>query len=57
MYTMETLSAVLVFSGTVIKYDVSKQMNVEANLFSLDVVGSCLMESIAQLANGTWWNL
>ena len=28
-------------------------MNVKANLFLLDVVGSCPMESIAQLANGT----
>ena len=51
MYAMETLSAVLVFSGTVIK-DVSKQMNVKANLFPLDIVDSCPLESIAQLENG-----
>ena len=52
MYTMETSPAVLVFIVTVIKYDISKQMNAKANLFPFDVVGSCPMESIEQLANG-----
>ena len=53
MYIMETSSAVFIFSGIVIKWEVSKQMNVNANQFPFKVVGSCPMESIAQLANST----
>ena len=42
-----------IFSCTVIKYEVDKEMNVKANQFPFDGVSSCPMESIAQLANGT----
>ena len=45
MYAIKTSSTVFVFnSDTVIKLEVNKQMNVNANLFPFDVVG--------QLSNG-----
>ena len=54
MYAIETSLAVLVFNSTVIKYEVNKQMKVNAYLFPFDAVGSCPMESISQPAKGTW---
>ena len=49
MYTTETSLDVLVFNGTVIKYEVNKQMKVNAYLFPFDVVGNCPIESLHNL--------
>ena len=54
MYAVVTSSAVFNFRGTVIKYDVSKHMKVNAYLLPLDFVGNSPMVSTAQPANGTW---
>ena len=53
MYTIENSLAVFFFNGTLIKYEVNKQMKVNAYLCPFDVIGSCPMESITQPANGT----
>ena len=51
MCANHTLSAVLVFSGTVIRHDVNKQIKASACLLPFDDVGRSPMQSMAQLVN------
>ena len=53
-YAMQTSCTVLLFNGTVIRYEVNKQINVSTCLLPLEVVGSGLMESMAYPAKGTF---
>ena len=52
---METSSAIFVFRGTVIKYDVNRQINVSACQCPFDDFGNGPMQTIAQPANDTCW--
>ena len=56
MYAIETSSAILLFSGTIIRYEGSKHMNIRACLLPFDVAGSGPIQSMAHPAQGTFWN-
>ena len=53
-YPIVISSAYFVFNGTVITQDINRQINVNANLWPLLVVGSMPMLSTAQPAKGTF---
>ena len=54
IYAIETSSTILLFSGTVIRYEVNKQINVRACLLPFDVVGGGPLQSMAHPAKGTF---
>ena len=54
MYAMDTLFAILVFSGTVKRYDVNKQIKASACLWPFDDVRRGSVQSMVQPANGSW---
>ena len=53
MWVIETSSAILVFRGTVMRYEINRQIKVNMCLWPFEDVGRGPIQSIAQLANGT----
>ena len=54
MYDIEMSSAILLFSGTVIRYEVSMHMNIRACLLPFDVAGNGPINSMTHPAKGTF---
>ena len=54
---MKTSSAILLSNGTVIRYEVNKQINVSMCLLPFDDAGSGPMQSMAHPAKGTFGDL
>ena len=54
IYAIETSSAILLFSGTVMRYKVNKHINVRACLLPFHVASSKPMEPMAHPVKGTF---
>ena len=54
IYAIETSSAILLFSGAVMRYDINKHINVRVCLLPFDVAGSRPIQSMAHPAKGTF---